>query len=91
MEQSRCVCLAKTEHESADPKQYRVLTLTSTLYRRWASIRLGHMSKWASKWITPDMAGTSGGYSPDQASWLFSAQVEANWLKGGLSRALSVD
>ena len=49
MLQARAAFLEKEEGASR-PLDFRLLTIMSTLYRRWASIRLKHLAGWIEEW-----------------------------------------
>ena len=53
---------AKGTSDSFAPSDFRLLTVASAIYRRWAAVRLGHLSEWASTWALPEMCGIKGDY-----------------------------
>ena len=64
--------IGKTEEASLDPYDYRILLVLQRLYRRWASMRLQHLSRWIEKWQLEEMyAGVKGGGA--EAAWLSTA------------------
>ena len=64
--------VAKDDEASLSPKDYRILLVLQRLYRRWASIRLQHLSGWVTKWQLPEMyAGVKGGGA--DLAWLSTA------------------
>ena len=52
---ARSVFLAKTELPSLSVMDYRILTICSFVYRRWAAIRLHHLTPWAASWAMDEM------------------------------------
>ena len=58
--------LPKDPDDPADPMAYRVLKITSALYRLWAGVRLHHMRPWVQSWDDPALlAGTQGRSAQD--------------------------
>ena len=41
--------LNKTHFAATDPMDYRIILILSRLYRRWSTIRLGHVQKWMAR------------------------------------------
>ena len=61
MEHARIVFLEKDGAEVGKVMSYRPLTITSPLYRAWASLRLADMEDWIRMWGLPEIfAGVPG-------------------------------
>eukprot|EP00969_Alexandrium_andersonii_P366596 15468867-Alexandrium_andersonii.AAC.1 len=88
---ARSVFLAKGEARHMDIMAYRILTITSFLYRRWASIRLRHLGQWAKLWAHDCMFGSFKGKGADTAAWSLAVHVEMARAKDQATSALSVD
>ena len=79
MEWGKAHFLAKTPEASLDPMDFRILLVLQRLYRRWASMRLQHVSQWIEEWQLEEMyAGVKGGGA--DLAWLSAAlnQEQAN-------------
>ena len=62
----RAVLLPKDPDDPADPMAYRVLKITSAIYRLWAGTRLYQMRPWVQTWDHPALvAGTQGRSAQD--------------------------
>merc|ERR1739843_74809 len=58
---ARAVFLSKDTEDMGNPMAYRILKITSMLYRLWATIRVQHLEQWISTWADPAMfAGVAG-------------------------------
>ena len=61
MVQAKAAFLVKDPTKVEDPMSYRVLLILSSIYRRWATLRLRQMSRWVDGWALPEMyAGVQG-------------------------------
>ena len=52
---ARAVFLQKDGTEVGQVTSYRILTITSPLYRAWAAMRLDDMHMWVRSWALPEM------------------------------------
>ena len=58
---ARAVFLSKDPDDIGNPMAYRILKITSILYRIWASVRMQNLSTWVASWQDPAMfAGVPG-------------------------------
>eukprot|EP00969_Alexandrium_andersonii_P168810 7460738-Alexandrium_andersonii.AAC.1 len=73
--ESKSAFIPKGEAQDLHPLSHRVLTISSVIYRRWASLRLAQLSPWISMWQMPSMCGARGELSGDMASWALALQI----------------
>eukprot|EP00969_Alexandrium_andersonii_P221107 9764558-Alexandrium_andersonii.AAC.1 len=65
---ARAVALPKTkEVQLWDPLKFRLLMMTSAVYRLWARARLGDLKEWQEKWADPCMHAGLAGRGADDA------------------------
>eukprot|EP00969_Alexandrium_andersonii_P232807 10278798-Alexandrium_andersonii.AAC.1 len=88
---ARAVFLGKGRVETCSSLDYRILSITSHIYRKWATIRLHHMQEWTSNWLDADMYGGFKNTSAQTASWAFAVQLEHAAVTGASVSAMSVD
>eukprot|EP00973_Karenia_brevis_P035363 4875110-Karenia_brevis.AAC.1 len=61
-------CLRSKNPESPyDAMEYRLLLVTSVLYRIWGKARLGHLHAWIGSWRLPHMHGGLPGTGAEEA------------------------
>eukprot|EP00969_Alexandrium_andersonii_P160861 7108698-Alexandrium_andersonii.AAC.1 len=89
--EAKAVFLGKGPNETGDPKDFRVLTICSQVYRKWATVRLADIKSWVSRWIDPSAFGATSGQGADTASWLLAASLEEATPTGEPFSALSLD
>ena len=83
--------LAKTSDRQL-VHDFSLLTITSMVYRKRASIRLRFLGPWSHRWILEEMFGTSKGSSAEGAAWQAALRLEAAKCPGGGgASALSTD
>ena len=87
---AKAIFLAKVE-SPLTPLDYRLLTITSHIYRRWASLRLKDVESWAARWVDPSMYAGVPERAASEASWLLSHHLELAKLQGRQMVGLSVD
>ena len=81
LRQARAAFLAKgTDVE--DPLDYRVLSILSPIYRRWASLRLQHLKGWIQTWNLDEFYAGTGSNGAEDAWYQTGLQHEAARLKG---------
>eukprot|EP00969_Alexandrium_andersonii_P146285 6469354-Alexandrium_andersonii.AAC.1 len=68
-----------------------ILTFTSHIYRRHASIRLVDVSPWLESWVYPAVFGGVRGRSAQDAAWHHGVFVEKTKAAGSHCSAMSVD
>ena len=79
---ARAVFLSKSDNASADPMDDRILKITSTLYRVWASVRMADLEDWIKGWADKAMfAGVPGG-GAEEAWYLTQLDFELKRLGG---------
>ena len=91
VEVARSVFLAKCAVDSVSPFDYRVLTIASVVYRRWAAVRLAQLQPWVNSWATEDLYGGIKGRSADSASWLLALDVELGMATDTPVSAMATD
>eukprot|EP00969_Alexandrium_andersonii_P328709 14524661-Alexandrium_andersonii.AAC.1 len=74
--------MAKAPGSWSQPRNHRVLTLLSAVYRMWAKVRATHMRDWARTWDLREIhAGTSERCA--ETAWFQTAgQMEECALSG---------
>ena len=84
--------LAKTSDRQL-VHDFSLLTITSMVYRKRASIRLRFLGPWSQRWMLEEMFGTSKGSSAEGAAWQAALRLEAAKCPGGGggASALSTD
>ena len=61
MTKARAAFLNKDPDDAGNPMAYRILKITSVLYRLWGSVRLKNLESWITSWADPAMfAGVPG-------------------------------
>ena len=73
----RIFYLAKDPDQIEEPKAYRPILILPSLYRRWASYRLGSMDSWIGTWATSAMIAGIPQRGAEDAWWLSSIQMES--------------
>ena len=88
---ARAIFLFKGEGDPLEAKNYRLLTITSHIYRKWAMIRLRHLSAWVQSWATDSLFAGVPGRAAHQASWLLSMELEEVKVGQSHASAMSTD
>ena len=70
MSKARAAFMQKNPDKDTDPLQYRVLTILSAVYRRWASLRLYDMQDWTDEWHLPEMYAGTGAQGAENYFYL---------------------
>ena len=61
MTHAKAVFLSKDHKDTGNPLAYRILKITSVMYRLWASVRVRNLETWIATWADPAMfAGVPG-------------------------------
>eukprot|EP00969_Alexandrium_andersonii_P067383 2973209-Alexandrium_andersonii.AAC.1 len=89
--QARAAFLPKGDEPSTQPLDVRVLTIASSIYRRWAALRLQQVAPWAEKWQLPSMCGSRGQLPANMASWEVALEVEQAMAASDNVTAMTVD
>ena len=89
--QARSMFLGKGTVPSVSALEYRILTICSHIYRKFASYRLSQAQPWVERWLDDSMFGGFKGRSATTASCELALRVEAASLKGTGAAALSID
>ena len=88
---ARAVFLSKDEQDMGNPMAYRILKITSALYRLWGSIRMQHLGHWISTWADPAMFAGVPGAGAEEGWWLTQLDMELKQATGGEVTAASID
>ena len=80
MEHARIVFLEKDGAEVGKVMSYRPLTITSPLYRSWASLRLDDMEEWMRMWGLPEIFAGVPGKGATDAWYEVLTKVEGHRL-----------
>lgn len=79
---ARAVFLAKQVDSSWEPTDYRMIKITSAIYRKWATLRLFHLREWVMDWSEENQFTGRPGNAACEA-WLATAiDVELAELSG---------
>eukprot|EP00969_Alexandrium_andersonii_P187547 8287114-Alexandrium_andersonii.AAC.1 len=70
---------------------YRILTICSHLYRKWACCRLHDITQWITSWADPCVFGGVPGKAAAEAAWWLGAQIEHTKACDTHLSAMSVD
>eukprot|EP00969_Alexandrium_andersonii_P174326 7707622-Alexandrium_andersonii.AAC.1 len=73
------------------PGDFRLLSIASVVYRRWAAARLKDMHTWIASWLPESMHGGFPGRAADSAAYLLAAELEGAKMAGEHKSALSID
>ena len=83
---SSCVAKAAFVYEEGAPHgkvmSYRPLLIMSTLYRKWAAIRLISLTKWISMWAMGTMFAGIGSQGAEDAWYLAAINLEDMVIRG---------
>ena len=79
---AKAAYLAKDPNRLEDPLAYRVLMILPTVYRRWASTRLGDMDQWVRSWQKPTMFAGVPDAGAEDAWWTTALDLEEAHLNG---------
>ncbi len=91
MLETRAVFLAKDPDDVSNPLPYRILKITSGIYRKWATTRLQDLTEWIDTWDHPALnAGVPGKGAQD--AWMRTAlNLEHNKLQAKQTAGGSID
>ena len=81
-DQGRLAYLEKDPEDPYNPKAYRLLTILPVLYRRWASMRLGHIAPWTTAWGLDEIFAGVGSSGAEDAWMGFAVDLE-KWQTEG--------
>ena len=77
--------------EGNDPLKLRPITVTSALYRLWASIRLADVLRWQEKWIHSSQHGFRPRHSCDDVIMDIALELEQAQLDGVAVHGIALD
>ena len=89
--QSRAVFLNKDPDDIGNPMAYRILKITSTIYRVWAAVRMKNLEGWIKTWAEDNMFAGVPGVGAEDAWYLTSLDFEYLRAKGNQITAGSID
>ncbi len=76
MQDTRAVFLNKDPEDVGNPMAYRILKITSTLYRKWASTRLSDLQEWVQTWADEAMHAGIPGVGAEDAWYITALDLE---------------
>ena len=88
---ARAVFLSKDPDDLGNPMAYRILKITSMLYRIWASVRIQNLEQWVKSWADPAMFAGVPGAGAEEAWYLTQLDFEIKRLTGSHITAGSID
>ena len=81
-EQAKAAFLEKDPTKREDCMQYRILTLMSLFYRRWASMRHRSLEEWIQTWTTDEIHAGASMNGAEDAWWRTNLDHELAKLEG---------
>ena len=88
---ARAVFLCKDPKDAGNPMAYRILKITSSLYRIWASVRMKDMEAWVLTWADKCMFAGIPGAGAEEGWYLTQLDFELKRLAGIQITAGSID
>ena len=70
---------------------YRILKITSALYRLWTTLRVQHLEQWISTWADPAMFAGVAGAGAEEGWCLTQLDLELKRAAGAEITAASID
>merc|ERR1712051_234330 len=70
---------------------YRILKITSMIYRLWATIRVQHLEHWIGTWADPAMFAGVVGAGAEEGWYLTQLDLELKHTTGADVTAASID
>eukprot|EP01064_Diplonema_japonicum_P000874 TRINITY_DN1058_c1_g1_i11.p1 TRINITY_DN1058_c1_g1~~TRINITY_DN1058_c1_g1_i11.p1 ORF type:complete len:903 (+),score=136.99 TRINITY_DN1058_c1_g1_i11:2748-5456(+) len=77
--------------EGSAPLNHRPITVTSTIYRLWASARLKQVLGWQERWITPNQHGFRPKHSTTSALMELCTKLELALVEGEPLQGIALD
>ena len=91
MTQAKAAFLVKDPRDVGNPYSYRVLLILSSIYRRWATMRLRRMAPWVAEWSAPEMYAGVAGRGAQDAWYSAAVDLEGAFVEGGAVTGGAVD
>ena len=88
---TRAVFLCKDVNDAGNPMAYRMLKITSALYRLWASVRMKDLEDWVATWSDSCMFAGVPGAGAEEGWYLTALKMELHRLGGEQISAGSID
>ncbi len=88
---TRAVFLAKDENDTQNPLAYRILKITSGLYRKWGSLRMRQLQSWVELWDDEALHAGVPGKGAIDGSLKTALQVEQAMANHKLVAGGSID
>ena len=88
---ARAVFLSKDPSDTGNPKAYRILKITSVIYRLWATIRVKHLDHWVRGWAEPEMYAGIPGAGAEEGWYLTQLEMEHHTSNNTPITAASID
>ena len=88
---ARAVFLSKDADDLGNPMAYRILKITSMLYRVWASVRIKNLEPWVMSWADKAMFAGIPGAGAEEAWYLTQLDIEIKRLTNSHITTGSID
>jgi hypothetical protein len=79
---TRAVFLNKDPEDIGNPMAYRILKITSTLYRTWASVRNSNLEDWVKTWADTSLFSGIPGAGAEDAAYTAAIDFEVAQILG---------
>eukprot|EP00969_Alexandrium_andersonii_P276212 12209220-Alexandrium_andersonii.AAC.1 len=73
---ARAVTLPKSQTMEVEPLSFRLRSIASVIYRKWAALRLESIMPWVRGWALDCMVGCRDGIALGAVAWMTAFQVE---------------
>eukprot|EP00969_Alexandrium_andersonii_P119308 5274647-Alexandrium_andersonii.AAC.1 len=87
----RALYLGKGQNDTGCPCNYRVLSILSHVYRKWAVLRLKALESWIAGWAEDGMFAGVKGKAADVASYELALRLERAKATGQPMSAMAID
>ena len=78
---TRAIFLNRNPHDAENPMAYRIIKVTSALYRVWGSVRMRDLGPWVDTWRTGAFFSGVPGVGAEECSYLTALDVEYKRLQ----------
>ena len=79
---TRAIFLCKDPDDKANPMSYRIIKVTSALYRLWGSVRIKDLDGWISSWKTKHMFSGIPGVGAEDCAYQTAIYAELKRIYG---------
>ena len=88
---TRAVLLSKDPAKAGDPMAYRMIKITSALYRIWGAVRMKDLDKWIERWTDPAFFAGVPGVGAEEAWYSTALDIEQRRSEGKQVTVGSID